>query len=90
MTDSTRSSSPGPPNVEGETSIITSLRRVLHAFAVYNPRIGYCQSLNFLAGLLLLFVDTEEQCFWLLNVITRIYLPGTHEEGKSVRDATAV
>jgi hypothetical protein len=79
MTDSTRSSSPGPPNVEGETSIITSLRRVLHAFAVYNPRIGYCQSLNFLAGLLLLFVDTEEQCFWLLNVITRIYLPGTHE-----------
>jgi hypothetical protein len=35
--------------------------------------------LNFLAGLLLLFVDTEEQCFWLLNVITRIYLPGTHE-----------
>ncbi|RBR25482.1 uncharacterized protein FIESC28_01720 [Fusarium coffeatum] len=79
MTDSTRSSSPAPPNVEGETPIITSLRRVLHAFAVYNPRIGYCQSLNFLAGLLLLFVDTEEQCFWLLNVITRIYLPGTHE-----------
>ncbi|KAM0478014.1 hypothetical protein ACHAP7_006206 [Fusarium lateritium] len=78
MTDSTRSSSP-LPNVEGETPIITSLRRVLHAFAVYNPRIGYCQSLNFLAGLLLLFVDTEEQCFWLLNVITRIYLPGTHE-----------
>jgi hypothetical protein len=79
MTDSTRSSSPAPPNVEGETPIITSLRRVLHAFAVYNPRIGYCQSLNFLAGLLLLFVDSEEQCFWLLNVITRIYLPGTHE-----------
>ncbi|CEF78952.1 hypothetical protein SNK03_006820 [Fusarium graminearum] len=79
MTDSTRSSSPAPLGVEGETPIITSLRRVLHAFAVYNPRIGYCQSLNFLAGLLLLFVDTEEQCFWLLNVITRIYLPGTHE-----------
>ncbi|KAF4449610.1 hypothetical protein F53441_7177 [Fusarium austroafricanum] len=79
MSDSARGSSPAPPNVDGETPIITSLRRVLHAFAVYNPRIGYCQSLNFLAGLLLLFVDTEEQCFWLLNVITRIYLPGTHE-----------
>ncbi|KAF4343927.1 RAB GTPase activator [Fusarium beomiforme] len=77
--DSARGSSPAPPNVDGETPIITSLRRVLHAFAVYNPQIGYCQSLNFLAGLLLLFVDTEEQCFWLLNVITRIYLPGTHE-----------
>ncbi|KAK5657845.1 hypothetical protein OQA88_2918 [Cercophora sp. LCS_1] len=70
-----------------EPAIITSLRRVLHAFALYNPRIGYCQSLNFLAGLLLLFVDTEEQAFWLLNVITRVYLPGTHEmslEGSKV------
>ncbi|KAK0743681.1 hypothetical protein B0T18DRAFT_415695 [Schizothecium vesticola] len=70
-----------------ETEIITSLRRVLHAFAIYNPRIGYCQSLNFLAGFLLLFVETEEQAFWLLNVITRVYLPGTHEmslEGSKV------
>ncbi|GJN83171.1 hypothetical protein PLIIFM63780_006719 [Purpureocillium lilacinum] len=77
----------GPPGSEGEPPIITSLRRVLHAFAVYNPRIGYCQSLNFLAGMLLLFVETEEQCFWLLNVITIIYLPGTHEmslEGSKV------
>ncbi|WYZ35305.1 hypothetical protein EsH8_I_001581 [Colletotrichum jinshuiense] len=70
-----------------EPEIITALRRVLHAFAIYNPRIGYCQSLNFLAGLLLLFLDSEEQAFWLLNVITRLYLPGTHEmslEGSKV------
>ncbi|KAF6811865.1 GTPase activating protein [Colletotrichum sojae] len=70
-----------------EPRIISSLRRVLRAFAIYNPRIGYCQSLNFLAGLLLLFMDSEEQCFWLLNVITRVYLPGTHEmslEGSKV------
>ena len=70
-----------------EPPIIASLRRVLHAFALYNPRIGYCQSLNFLAGLLLLFLETEEQAFWLLNVITRVYLPGTHEmslEGSKV------
>ncbi|KAK1981773.1 TBC domain-containing protein [Colletotrichum cereale] len=70
-----------------EPEIISSLRRVLHAFAIYNPRIGYCQSLNFLAGLLLLFMDSEEKAFWLLNVITRVYLPGTHEmslEGSKV------
>ncbi|KAI2617704.1 RabGAP/TBC [Hypomontagnella submonticulosa] len=70
-----------------EKPMISSLRRVLHAFAIYNPRIGYCQSLNFLAGLLLLFVETEEQAFWLLNIITRVYLPGTHEtslEGANV------
>jgi TBC1 domain family member 6 len=72
---------------DGEPKIITSLRRVLLAFSIYNPRIGYCQSLNFLAGLLLLFVETEEQCFWLLNVITQMHLPGTHEtslEGSKV------
>lgn len=73
--------------VPGETAMISSLRRVLYAFSVYNPRIGYCQSLNFLAGLLLLFVESEEQAFWLLNIITRVYLPGTHEmslEGANV------
>ncbi|KAI0485333.1 RabGAP/TBC [Xylariaceae sp. FL0804] len=77
----------GGDGKEDETPIISSLRRVLHAFSVYNPRIGYCQSLNFLAGLLLLFVESEEQAFWLLNIITRVYLPGTHEtslEGANV------
>lgn len=70
-----------------ETEMISSLRHVLHAFSIYNPRIGYCQSLNFLAGLLLLFSANEEQAFWLLNIITRVYLPGTHEtslEGANV------
>ncbi|CAG9946577.1 unnamed protein product [Clonostachys rosea f. rosea IK726] len=77
----------GKPSKNKEQPIIASLRRVLFAFSIYNPHIGYCQSLNFIAGLLLLFVDTEEQCFWLLNVITHIYLPGTHEislEGSKV------
>ncbi|KAG6010857.1 hypothetical protein E4U43_008522 [Claviceps pusilla] len=79
-TDEDGTPQPGPPPADAnEPPIITSLRRVLHAFSIYNPRIGYCQSLNFLAGLLLLFVETEEQCFWLLNVITIIYLPGTHD-----------
>lgn len=69
-----------------ETPILQSLRRVLQAFAIYNPKIGYCQSLNFLAGLLLLFMN-EEKSFWMLNIITRVYLPGTHEvnlEGANV------
>ncbi|KAF2097306.1 RabGAP/TBC [Rhizodiscina lignyota] len=62
-----------------DTSMIRALRRVLSAFAIHNPSIGYCQSLNFLAGLLLLFLDEdEEKTFILLNVITGIHLPGTH------------
>lgn len=64
---------------EPETPIVQALRRVLQAFAVHNPQIGYCQSLNFIAGLLLLFLDQDEQrAFILLNIVTNIHLPGTH------------
>lgn len=61
-----------------ETPLIQALRRVLTAFSVYMPKIGYCQSLNFLAGMLLLFMD-EERAFWMLVIITQRYLPGVHE-----------
>lgn len=63
---------------ESETVMIKLLRRVLTAFSVYQPKIGYCQSLNFLAGLLLLFMN-EERAFWMLVIITQRYLPGVHE-----------
>jgi TBC1 domain family member 6 len=62
-----------------ETPVLRALRRVLQAFAIHNPNIGYCQSLNFLAGLLLLFLDEdEEKAFILLNIVTNKHLPGTH------------
>lgn len=85
--NSTQSANPLPRAPGSEPKIIDQLRRVLSAFAVFNPSIGYCQSLNFLGGMLLLFVESEEQAFWLLNIITRVYLPGTHEmnlEGSKV------
>ena len=69
-----------------ESPLLGSLRHVLRAYALHNPRIGYCQSLNFLAGLLLLFLP-EEKSFWMLHIITTVYLPGTHElslEGTNV------
>ncbi|KAI9371849.1 rab-GTPase-TBC domain-containing protein [Aspergillus egyptiacus] len=69
-----------------ETEIIRSLRRVLYAFAIHNPQIGYTQSLNFITGLLLLFLP-EEKAFWMLHIVTSVYLPSTHEislEGANV------
>ncbi|CAG8492126.1 5802_t:CDS:2 [Cetraspora pellucida] len=54
--------------------IIQSLRRVLTAFSLYSPNIGYCQSLNYVAGILLLFMD-EEKAFWMLVTIIHDYLP---------------
>ncbi|KAL2834936.1 plasma-membrane choline transporter-domain-containing protein [Aspergillus cavernicola] len=78
--------SSGQGSVIVETEMIRSLRRVLYAFALHNPEIGYTQSLNFIAGLLLLFLP-EEKTFWMLHVITSLYLPSTHEislEGANV------
>ncbi|KAG0135042.1 rab-GTPase-TBC domain-containing protein [Tuber indicum] len=69
-----------------ETPIVQQLRRVLVAFSLHVPKVGYCQSLNFLAGLLLLFMS-EEKAFWMLYILTHTHLPGTHEvnlEGSSV------
>ncbi|KAK9451805.1 rab-GTPase-TBC domain-containing protein [Limtongia smithiae] len=80
-TSSSRRSSVTP-----ETPKVQALRRVLLAFSLYVPKTGYCQSLNFVAGLFLLFMD-EEKAFWMLVVFTQKYLPGVHEislEGANV------
>ncbi|ODV60150.1 GTPase-activating protein, partial [Ascoidea rubescens DSM 1968] len=65
-------------NLSTETPLVQALRRVLTAFAAYQPQIGYCQSLNFIAGLLLIFMD-EEKSFWMLVIITTKLLPGVHD-----------
>lgn len=44
-----------------------ALRRVLLAFSVHNHEVGYCQSMNYIAALLLLAMDRdEEKTFWVL------------------------
>jgi len=69
----------GGEDLQPETSIVRALRRVLQAFAVHKPDIGYCQSLNFIVGLLLVLLEEdEEKTFILLNIITSEHLPGTH------------
>jgi len=43
------------------------LWRVLNAYASHNPDLGYCQGMNFVAGLLLLVSNfREEECFSVL------------------------
>lgn len=44
-----------------------ALGRVLVAFSVHKPKIGYCQSMNYIAALLLIILErNEEKAFWLL------------------------
>lgn len=57
----------------------TRLRNVLLAFAIHNPKIGYCQSMNYIAGrFLCLFQHDEAQAFWTLAVLVERTFPDYH------------
>ena len=60
-----------------DTPALASLRRVLLAFAMYEPSVGYCQSLNFVAAMLIL-VGGEEGGFWMLAAICANVIPDYH------------
>ncbi|XKL60024.1 hypothetical protein PGB90_001040 [Kerria lacca] len=51
------------------------LYRILFAYAADNKNVGYCQGLNYIAGLLLLVTKDEEISFWLLKVLVDNILP---------------
>lgn len=57
------------------TKELLALKRVLLAFSIHSPHIGYCQSLNYLAGFFLLFVEKEEEAFWMLVATMHDYMP---------------
>ncbi|XP_057520902.1 uncharacterized protein LOC130801149 [Amaranthus tricolor] len=56
-----------------------ALRRLLIAYARHNPSVGYCQAMNFFAGLLLLLMP-EENAFWTLVGIMDDYFDGYYSE----------
>eukprot|EP00743_Colponemidia_sp_Colp-15_P002783 GILK01003011.1.p1 GENE.GILK01003011.1~~GILK01003011.1.p1 ORF type:complete len:414 (-),score=93.17 GILK01003011.1:96-1337(-) len=77
-----------PSNREFRTDDgINKLRTVLRAFAVHNPTVAYCQSMNFIVALLLLFMPPEG-AFWMLVQIVEgsphhhhMVFKGYYEEG---------
>ncbi|KAG5848777.1 hypothetical protein ANANG_G00103020 [Anguilla anguilla] len=58
------------PSSEG----VQKLRNVLLAFSWRNHDIGYCQGLNRLAAIALLYLE-EENAFWCLVTIVEVFMP---------------
>lgn len=53
-----------------------ALRRVLLAFALHCPRVGYCQALNYVCAMLLVATSFDEECsFWLLSCLVERLAP---------------
>ena len=62
---------------DAETDGRSMLRDVLTAYALRNCDVGYCQSLNYVAAMLLVALHFDaEAAFWILASVCEDYFPG--------------
>ena len=59
---------------KGDSPLIAPLAQVLSAYAVHNPKVGYCQGMNFITAMCL-HVMTQEEAFWVLAYMAERVVP---------------
>lgn len=64
-----------PEHPRLDSAFLSKMRRVLLAYARRSPEVSYCQGMNFVCASVLLFVEEEEEAFWLLSFIIEHILP---------------
>lgn len=58
------------------------LGRILNAYANHDVKVAYCQGMNYVAGLLLMLSDSEEEAFGVLAILMDQYgLHGFYSDG---------
>lgn len=67
-------SMPSHPYYASQPKNLEPLRNVLLAYATRNPSVGYCQGMNIVAAMLLLYLP-EEVAFWVLTSIIEEIAP---------------
>eukprot|EP00943_MAST-04B_sp_MAST-4B-sp1_P009597 g9597.t1 len=50
------------------------LRQILYSYALRNPKLGYLQSMNFIAAQLLIVTNDVETSFWIMTAIVELML----------------
>lgn len=49
-----------------------ALKNVLHSYSIYTPKVGYCQSMNFIMGFILsVNGGIEREAFWLFAAMAK-------------------
>lgn len=53
---------------------------ILQSFSIYNEKVGYCQSMNFLVGFILLINGgNEKEAFWFFSALSKTTKVSQHE-----------
>jgi hypothetical protein len=60
---------------------INKLKEVLQAYCLHNPTIGYCQGMNFIVGIALLFLKPEDAFWCLVACVEKYLLPHYFDSG---------